>query len=224
MSRKFDRFMVDVNIASHPKLATFTPAERWCVVAGVFPLAALSPVRGRLLIGEHKANEQYVAHHSRVSRAVARSTLRKMRDVGMIVHDPDLDCDAVHDFGEWNPEPKHDPTNAERQARHKQRRRALSGNASNAQVTVACNASNGGVTLPEVEVEVKPPLTPPPSGGRQRQLLVWEKDTLDWARAIETDGPAEQVLRAVRQAKPWEADDPAAHFKAFFDQHFQGVA
>ena len=101
--RKFDRFMVDVHIASHPKLSRLNAPERWCFVGGILSLAALAPVRGRLLIGNHRAEPEDVAAHARVSVGVARATMDKLRAVGMLVPDDELDCEAVHDFEEWNP-------------------------------------------------------------------------------------------------------------------------
>ena len=144
--RKFDRFMVDVHIASHPKLSRLNVPERWCFVGGILSLAALAPVRGRLLIGNHRAEPEDVAAHARVSVGVARATMDKLRAVGMLVPDDELDCEAVHDFEEWNPPPKNDPTNADRQHRYRDRHR----NASNGSVTPGRNAD---VTPAEVEVK-----------------------------------------------------------------------
>lgn len=150
--RKFDRFMVDVHIAANPKLARLNPAERWCLVGGVLSLAALAPVRGRLLIGDQAAEVADVAHHARVTAAVARSTLEKLRRVGMIVPDAELECERVHDFEEWNPGPKNDPTNADRQRRYRERRR----NARNGAVTAAVTPGPvTAITPPEVEREVE---------------------------------------------------------------------
>lgn len=232
MSRKFDRFMVDVNIASNPKLATLSPAERWCAVAGVFALAALSPVRGRLLIGNHRADVTYVAHHARVTTAVARSTMRKMREVGMLSEDEEYDCEAVHDFDQWNPAPKADTTAADRQRRYRERSKAASRRNGN-DVTPP-------VTPPEVEVEVEgeenTPLTPldeggtvtqgeeikaPPNpGSRQRKMIAWQKTAVEWSRSQGAEGSDEMLLRAVNQSKPWEHDDQLAAFREFFIRHF----
>lgn len=141
--RKFDRFMVDVHIAANPKLARLTAAERWCFVGGILSLAALAPVRGRLLIGQQRVEPSDVATRAGVSAGVAKAAMAKLRAVGVIVPDAELDCEAVHDFDEWNPPPKNDPTNAERQRRYRERR--------NGTVTAV---TGGAVTLPEVEVEV----------------------------------------------------------------------
>lgn len=141
MARKFDRFMLDVNIASHPKLARLTVPERWTLVAGILPLAAVSPIRGLLLIGHQRVEAEDVAHHARVPVKVATAAMEKLRAVGMLVHNPDLNCDEVHDWDDWNPAPKSDPSNADRQRRFRERRNARNGK------------NNGAVTPPEVEGE-----------------------------------------------------------------------
>jgi hypothetical protein len=141
MARKFDRFMLDVNIASHPKLARLTVPERWTLVAGILPLAAISPIRGQLLIGHQPAEAEDVAHHARVPVKVAAAAMEKLRAVGMLVHNPDLNCDEVHDWDDWNPAPKSDPSNADRQRRFRERHNSRN------------DKSNGAVTPPEVEGE-----------------------------------------------------------------------
>lgn len=148
--RKFDRFMVDVHIASNPKLSRLNVQERWCHVAGVLSLAALAPVRGRLLIGHERAEAKDIARRAGVSVGVARSTLEKLRTVGVIVPDEEMDCECVHDFDDWNPAPKADNTAAERQQRR--RDRVAASRRDGHDVTVARHAP---VTPTEVEVEVE---------------------------------------------------------------------
>jgi hypothetical protein len=144
MSR-FDRFMVHVDIGTDEKLARLTDAERLCHIAGVLAIAAKSPVRGRLLVGEHRAGPVEVARRAGVSTRVAKSTIDKLAAVGILVHDDEYDCWRVHHWERFNPEPRNDPTNAERQARHKAKRKA-SNAGGNGEVTPP-------VTPPEVEVE-----------------------------------------------------------------------
>lgn len=139
--------MLDVEIGRSLKLAALTPQERWCHVAGVLAIAAKAPVRGRLLVGEIEADHRHVAKQADVPLKIAKSTLEKLRTLGIVIEDPDLGCEQVHDFEEWNPPPKHDATNADRQARYRQRRNARR----NGAATVTRVASNAL----EVEVEGK---------------------------------------------------------------------
>jgi hypothetical protein len=159
VSRTFDRFMVHVHIGSHPKFARLTDAEFRAVVAGVLPLAAMSSIRGRLLIADQPVEPRDVAHQARVSTRVASSAMEKLRAVGVIVPDEELNCERVHDFEDWNPAPKVDTTNAERQARYRAKLKTQ---------TASRNAVTNGVvtpriTPPEVEGEGKnPPVGVPP--------------------------------------------------------------
>jgi hypothetical protein len=121
--RAFDRFMVSTQIGTNRKLRRLNPAERWCFVAGVLPIAAMSPIRGCLIVGRDEAEARDYAEQSGVTVAVVRSTLQKLRDVGMVYANPDMGCEVVHDFEDWNPPPKKDPTNAERQRRYRERHR-----------------------------------------------------------------------------------------------------
>lgn len=166
MSR-FDRFMVHVDIGTDEKLARLNDSERLCHIAGVLAIAAKSPIRGCLLVGEFEAGAQEIARRAGVSERTAKSTITKLADVGVLVRDEDYDCWRVHNWERFNPEPKPDPTNAERQQRYRDRRRARNAE-SNA-------ARNGTVTDPpyasaiararspegkEAEGEGKTPLTP----------------------------------------------------------------
>jgi hypothetical protein len=118
----FDHFMVHVEIGTRRKLRrNFSVPERWCYVAGVLSIAATAPVRGRLLIEGERADEQDVAERAGVSLTVARSTMTKLREKGMVVPDEDMECERVHDWEEHNPEPKRDKTAAERARRYRER-------------------------------------------------------------------------------------------------------
>lgn len=121
--RAFDRFMVSIEIGTNRKLRRLNPAERWCFVAGVLPIAAMSPIRGYLIVGRDQAEAKDYAEQAGVTVAVARSTLNKLRDVGMVYDDPDVGAEQVHDFEDWNPAPKKDPTAAERMRRYRERKR-----------------------------------------------------------------------------------------------------
>lgn len=125
MSRpKFDRLMLDVEIGGNLKLIGLTDSEFRAHVAGVLSIAAKSPIRGRLLIGDQPAGAEHVAAQARVKPAVARSALAKLRSVGIVIPDLEFDCEQVHDFEAMNPAPKTDRTAAERQQRRRDRIRA----------------------------------------------------------------------------------------------------
>lgn len=157
MSR-FDKFMVHVDIGTDEKLARLTPAERLCHITGVLAIAAKSPIRGRLLVGDIEAGAVEVSRRSGLSEQVAKSTIKKLKEVGILVPDDEYGCLRVHRWEAFNPPPKHDPTNAERQARHKARHNAgnAPGNAvSNAPGNAPRGAGNAAITPLEVEGEVK---------------------------------------------------------------------
>lgn len=120
MSRgKFDRIMYMVEIASNAKVGRLSDTEFRCMLTGVWPLAAKSPIRGCLLVGDLEVEPADVARQGRCSTAVAGRTLKKMRDLGMLERDDELGCERVHDWDEINPAPKTDPNAARRQALHR---------------------------------------------------------------------------------------------------------
>lgn len=149
MSR-FDRFMVHVDVGTDEKLASLSSAERLCHIVGVLAVAAKSPVRGRLLVGDREATPREIAKRADVSVRVARSTMDKLIDVGVLTRDEDLDCWRVHNWERFNPDPKQDRTNAERQARYRDKRVTVRNAPSNAPRN---GVSNGSVTPPEEERE-----------------------------------------------------------------------
>jgi hypothetical protein len=178
--------MVHVDIGTDEKLARLTDAERLCHIAGVLAIAAKSPVRGRLLVGEHQAGPVEVARRAGVSTRVAKSTIDKLAAVGILVHDDEYECWRVHHWERFNPEPRNDPTNAERQARHKAKKKA--GNATgNGEVTRP-------VTPPEVEGEGDvggwggaPAITPPPAEMFTDRRLVETLEILQQAPRLTFD-------------------------------------
>lgn len=123
MSAKYDRFMVHVDVGTDEKLADLTDPERLCHIAGVLAVAAKSPIRGRLLVGDVVATPNHVAKRAGVSTRVAASTLRKLQAVGVLVRDDEYDCLRVHNWERFNPPPKRDSTAAERQQRRRDRLR-----------------------------------------------------------------------------------------------------
>jgi hypothetical protein len=140
--RKFDRYMVAAGAGNHVKFARLTDSERCAHFLGVLSIAAQAPIRGCLLVGDQEADAIEIAHEARVSEKAAASALAKLKAVGVLEHDDELDCWRVHDWEDVNPPPKTDATNAERQARYRAKRAA-----SNAARNATSNAvTNGTVT------------------------------------------------------------------------------
>jgi hypothetical protein len=145
MSRRaFDRFMVDVELASNPKIGRLTDREFRILVSGVWALAAKAEPRGYLVIAGQPATPADVAHQAHCSPAAATATLDKLRQLDMLEFDEDESLERCHDWDEVNPAPKVDQTNAERQRRYRERRNAERN---------ALHVTD--VTPPEVEVEVE---------------------------------------------------------------------
>jgi hypothetical protein len=134
-ARKFDRFMVAVEIASNAKIGRFSDREFRCLVQGVWPLAAKARPRGFLAVAGHPATPDDVAKQARCSRALATKTLQKMRGLQMLEREKTSELEHVHDWDEINPEPRGDRTNAVRQARSRSRRSGQSNGVSNGEVT-----------------------------------------------------------------------------------------
>lgn len=124
MARKFDCFMLHVNAGTNEKLAILTDSEYRAHISGILAVAATSPVRGRLLVGETEAEPVQIARKAGVTEKAAESALAKLKRIGVLYRDDELNCWAVHDWSDHNPEPKTDATAAERQRRYRARRRA----------------------------------------------------------------------------------------------------
>lgn len=157
--RAFNRIMLDMGVGTNRKVRRLTVPERWTFVAGVIPLAAQSPIRGALLIATSiPVTPQDVAEQAGVSVAVAKKTLGHMRTLGMLERDDELGIEWVHDFDDWQAEPRHDPTGSLRQKRYRDRQKQTSRRDVTEPVTgdVTGDVNNGG----EVEVEEKNPPTP----------------------------------------------------------------
>lgn len=145
MGRKaFDKFFVDGELGGNPKIGRLTDAQFRCLVTGVWTLAAKASPRGYLVVAGDPFTAQDVAHQAHCSIAVARSTIDKLRRMEMIELDDETGLEFCHDWWTLNPDPKQDSTNAERQARYRDRHNASSNGGSNA-------VTNGQVTPPEVE-------------------------------------------------------------------------
>ena len=153
MSRRgFDRIMVATSIGSNRKLGRLNAAERWVYVAGVLALAGESPQRGLLLLAEGvPATEVDVARHAGVPPGVARSAIKQLRELRMLYVDDDSGCEAVHDWHEWQKEPKpSDLPAATRKRKRDERARKRSEVTRDSGVT---SASGHAVSRHEVEDE-----------------------------------------------------------------------
>lgn len=127
--------MVSNEIASNGKIARLTDAEFRCLVSGVWPIASKAEHRGYFSIAGLPADEYDVAHQARKPLGVARSTLEKMRQMGMLVLDQEANLEFCHDWDEVNPTPKSDVTGAERQRRYRERHAALRNGVTDRDVT-----------------------------------------------------------------------------------------
>lgn len=158
--RGFDRMMIEIEIGSNLKIARLNDREFRCLICGVWPVAAKAKPRGYLAVIGQPATAEDVAHQGRVPVATARKTLDRLRELGMLETDETVGLEYCHDWHLINPDPKPDLTAAERQQRHRSRKR-------NGDVT---RDSHGDVTPPEVEGEVEEqlaakaasPAAPPP--------------------------------------------------------------
>lgn len=117
--------MLHTGIGANRKLRRLTATERWCYVAGVLAIAAESPVRGVLLIaGRIPAGTEDYAQSAGVPATVGISTVRKLRELGMIVKDEETGFDVVHDWEDWQREPaRKDVTAADRMRRYRDKLR-----------------------------------------------------------------------------------------------------
>jgi 5-methylcytosine-specific restriction endonuclease McrA len=105
VAKGYDLFLVYTKLGTDRKLRRLTAAEKWCAVFGVWATAAESPVRGYLLIaGEEPAAEEDYATQAGVTLAIARSTVKKMRDLGLLEFDEEMGVEHVHDWHEHEPE------------------------------------------------------------------------------------------------------------------------
>lgn len=166
--------MVAVRHGTNFKIAKFSHATYRTFFSAVIPIAALSDVRGAFMVADQPATvEDMRIIAPTLTAAECRAALKTLRDAGILEHDAELGGEWVHDFEQWNPEPKKDSTNAERQARYRERQKA-SRNAVTPGVTDP--VTNAGVTPPEVEVEVEgevegTPTTPLSSKLDRRQVF-----------------------------------------------------
>lgn len=162
----YDRYMLQVGAGKHVKFRRLTVPERYAFFNGVLSLAARSPVRGCLMIGNLAAEPADVASECDVTEKVAGAAMDKLRSLGILERDGN-GFEWVHDFEDYNPAPKQDRTAAQRQQRKRDRERASQRDVtppSRRDVTVVTPpvTVRDAVTVTdrhadEVEVEVKTP-------------------------------------------------------------------
>lgn len=188
---EFDSIMVRVEVGGSRKLRRFSAEERWCVLAGVWALAAKSPLRGYLLITEKLPVEvEDIAEQAGVKVTTARSTLKKMRDLGMLEYDDELKAEHVHDWHQHQPEPKASESREawrERQRRKRDKdRQAGVTDVTVSRVTVTPDSRGTSHPLREEKGSkgkgTTPP-TPPQAGGRKRDRDLWKNEVAAWVQA-----------------------------------------
>jgi hypothetical protein len=185
---EFDSIMVRVEVGGSRKLRRFTPEERWCALAGVWALAAKSPLRGYLLITEKVPVEvDDIAEQAGVKVATVRSTLKKMRELGMLEHDDALDAEHVHDWHQHQPEPKASESREawrerQRRKRDKDRQAGLTDvTVSRVTVTQDSRAASHPLREEKGREEKQDPPSPPQAGGRKRSVEEFEQRLTAWA-------------------------------------------
>jgi hypothetical protein len=147
-------------MGTHAKLAALTDNEYRAHISGVLAIAAEAPVRGYLIVGEQPAEPVHIARVAGVTERVAAAAVEKLKAVGILTFDVELEAWEVHDWLDHNPDPKRDVTAAERAKRYRERKRHASANgAVTPPVTppsrVTHRDDHATVTPPEVEVEVE---------------------------------------------------------------------
>lgn len=136
MARGYEYFLVYTKLGADRKFRRLTAAEKWCAVFGVWATAAESPVRGYLLIAENEqATESDYAKQADVSLAVAKSTVRKMRKMGMLERDEEMGVEHIHDWHDVQKDPKPSESKEawrERKRESRERKQSRKGHAGHA--------------------------------------------------------------------------------------------
>jgi hypothetical protein len=208
----YDAFLVKTGLANTRKFRRLTAAEGWCAVMGVWSIAAQATPRGYLLIADGEpATEKDFAEEAKVTVAVARSTVKKMRALGMIEIDNVMGIDHVHDWHEIQKDPKPSDSPAawrERKREERARKRGQQKDSTpmsldgHTDVPRDNKASHADVTPP---IEVKgskgieePP--DPPQGGRSRDQQKWEIEMAAWVAAHPVTPELSEILEPVVMA------------------------
>jgi hypothetical protein len=179
--RGYDSFLITTNLGANRKIRRLSPAERWCAVHGVWAIAAESPVRGYLWIAQGQpAVEKDYAELAGVTVAVAKSTVRKMRELGMLERDEE-GVEYVHDWHDHQRPPK--PSDAPEATRERQRRSRLS-RKSHSDVTRDTVPGHADVTIsppyPPLKGKGREDPPSPPKGGRERDRDIWKRELAAW--------------------------------------------
>jgi hypothetical protein len=107
MAKGYDLFLVYTKLGTDRKFRRLSHAEKWCAVFGVWATAAESPVRGYLFIAsDEKATEEDYAAQAGVTLAIARSTVKKMRQFELLEMDAEMGAEYVHDWHDVQKDPK----------------------------------------------------------------------------------------------------------------------
>lgn len=199
MARGYDSILVYAKLGSDRKFRRLTPAERWCALAGVWAIAAQSPIRGYLLITEDEpASEQDYATEANVTLAVARATVKKMRSLKMIERDEEMRAEHVHDWHEHQKDPK--PSDSKEAWRQRKRRQRAGETPSHADVPRDTRDLSRESPDPLRE-EKKRELPPnPPTGGRKRDRDLYEKQIKAWVAEHFPNHPERTAIGLVEHA------------------------
>ncbi len=120
MTKRFDYLMLSLEVGVARKYRRLTPPERWAAVAGVWCLAAKSPVGGALLIAHgEEVTADDVAEQAGVPVAAARGALAKLKDLHELVRDDGIGAWVLED---WT---RHQPVQRTREDLTATRRKAL---------------------------------------------------------------------------------------------------
>lgn len=232
--QSFDRFMMSVRNGTNLRLAKLNHPAYRAFFSAVVPIAAMSDVRGAFMVdGQPATVEDMRIIAPALTAGEHRAALKALRDAGLLEHDPEIAAEWVRDFDQWNPEPKRDTTNAERQARYRDRQKA-SRNGVTAAVTTA--VSNGGITPPEVEgeVEEEPPspqqaggaaiFPSPPVKNRRTDVAAHEKACVNFVAEHFPDQPSGRVKHWASQLRAAGHAPTADLIRLQLEQHTGGVA
>lgn len=222
MTKPFDYLMLAVDIGVSRKYRRMSVQERWATVAGVFSLAAKSPVSGALLITYGvEVTAEDVAEQAGVSQRVANSTLTQLKVLGELVRNDELGAWQLEDWTSHQPAPRRrKPSDSAESTRERKRRSRA--------VTPSHARDGHAVTTPEEKRrEVEHPQTPvtggtgadaPASIDQARRRLQDERVERVWQAYVDTRvsvfGPRSQPrLTAERRAliakrlKEWPEDE-----------------
>lgn len=240
MTKRFDYLMLSLEVGVARKYRRLTPAERWAAVAGVWCLAAKSPVSGALLIAHGiEVTEDDVAEQAGVPLAAARGALAKLKSLGELVWDDVNGAFMIEDWNRHQPAPKRaKPSDSPEALRERKRRSRAAKTESHADVTPLVTPPVTRLSSREVEVEGElegelPPLPPVggnlpslpsrPGGNRGRDAEAFERQVADYAASRFPDLEPTVARGLVTSAIGW-VKQPATEqaVDAYVRQHAGG--